>query len=42
MVVVGIGLFVDEEALERLPLRTERKVVFRPLTEGLGSPKEDR
>ena len=43
VVVVVVGRSLDEEALERLPLRTEREVVvFRPLTDGLKPPKEDR
>ena len=44
VVVVVVGRSLDEEALERLPLRTEREVVVvvRPLTDGLEPPKEDR
>ena len=43
VVIVVVGRSLDEEALERLPLRTEREVVvFRLLTDGLEPPKEDR
>ena len=43
VVVVVDGRSLDEEAIERLPLRTDREVVvFRLLTDGLEPPKEDR
>ena len=42
VVVVVVGRSLDEEALERLPLPTEREVVFRLLTDGLGPLKGDR
>jgi len=43
VVVVVDGRSLDEEAIERLPLRTDREVVvFRLLTDGLEPPKEGR
>ena len=43
VVVVVVGRSLDEEAQERLTLRTEREVaVYRQLTDWLEPPKEDR
>ena len=44
VVVVHVdGRSLDEEAIKRLPLRTDREVVvFRLLIDGLEPPKEDR